>query len=74
MAPLSSLPPPRRLALLQLQGAEGGVGGVPGQEPAREGGGLVALLYRHHGGPGVPVPWVGLYVLLSCEGNGANTG
>lgn len=43
------------------------VGGVPGQEPACEVGGLMALFHHHHGSPLVAATRVTLDVLFGCK-------
>lgn len=45
------------------------VGGVPSQEPACEGGGLMALFDHHHRGLLVPATGLRLYVLFGCRGD-----
>lgn len=44
-------------------------GGVPGQEPAHEGGRFMALFHHHHRSPLVPAARVSLYVLFGCRGD-----
>ncbi len=45
------------------------VGGVPGQEPASEGGGFMALFHHHHRSLLVPAARISLYVLFGCSGD-----
>lgn len=44
--------------------------GIPCQEPAREGRGLMSLLHHNDGGVRVPATGMGLEVFLHCGGCG----